>query len=249
MEYEERGGRRWTTWWMWRLEKRPATVEGRWIEVYGMADVSPGGDSRRLWRRGGWRLKQENKIKLNKTYRLMKIQCDVCEAAKAQVVCCADEAALCGGCDLKIHAQHKLAARHHRLQLFPSAMPICNICHAGLYICITTINISLYISLIILMKYLKCSRKKINSQRYIQKRLIFEALGFFFCLEHRAVACRKCDITTHKANSPFSSNHHRLLLTGVKVALDPIVSNSSQISSYSMPEFSEVICHFPFSQH
>ncbi|KAK6154257.1 hypothetical protein DH2020_008505 [Rehmannia glutinosa] len=35
----------------------------------------------------------------------MKIQCNVCEAAEATVLCCADEAALCWDCDRKVHGQ------------------------------------------------------------------------------------------------------------------------------------------------
>ncbi|XP_011082950.1 B-box zinc finger protein 22-like isoform X1 [Sesamum indicum] len=62
----------------------------------------------------------------------MKIQCDVCEAAEAEVVCCADEAALCGGCDLKVHAGNKLATKHQRLPLYPSAMPKCDVCQEAL---------------------------------------------------------------------------------------------------------------------
>ncbi|KAL0406707.1 UNVERIFIED_CONTAM: B-box zinc finger protein 22 [Sesamum latifolium] len=38
----------------------------------------------------------------------MKIQCNVCEAAEANVLCCADEAALCWSCDQKVHAAKSL---------------------------------------------------------------------------------------------------------------------------------------------
>ncbi|KAK4438916.1 B-box zinc finger protein 22 [Sesamum alatum] len=62
----------------------------------------------------------------------MKIQCDVCEAAEAEVVCCADEAALCGGCDLKVHTGNKLATKHQRLPLYPSTMPKCDVCQEAL---------------------------------------------------------------------------------------------------------------------
>ncbi|WOL00906.1 B-box zinc finger protein 24 [Canna indica] len=60
----------------------------------------------------------------------MKIQCDVCEKAPAAVICCADEAALCGSCDVEIHAANKLASKHQRLQLqcLPSKLPRCDIC-------------------------------------------------------------------------------------------------------------------------
>lgn len=60
----------------------------------------------------------------------MKIQCNVCEAAEANVLCCADEAALCWTCDEKVHAANKLASKHQRVPLSTSSpqMPKCDIC-------------------------------------------------------------------------------------------------------------------------
>ena len=59
----------------------------------------------------------------------MKIQCNVCEAAEATVLCCADEAALCWACDEKVHAANKLASKHQRVPLSTSHMPPnCDIC-------------------------------------------------------------------------------------------------------------------------
>ena len=61
----------------------------------------------------------------------MKIQCDACEKAPATVICCADEAALCGKCDIEIHAANKLASKHQRLQLNcldSDTLPRCDIC-------------------------------------------------------------------------------------------------------------------------
>lgn len=117
----------------------------------------------------------------------MKIQCNVCEAAEANVLCCADEAALCWSCDEKVHAANKLASRHQRVPLSTSSsnMPKCDICQ--------------------------------------------ETVGYFFCLEDRALLCRKCDLAIHTANT-FVSGHQRFLLTGVKVGLEPtepIASSSS----------------------
>ncbi|KVI02136.1 B-box zinc finger protein 22 [Cynara cardunculus var. scolymus] len=117
----------------------------------------------------------------------MKIQCNVCEAAEATVLCCADEAALCWTCDEKVHAANKLASKHQRVPLSTSntQMPKCDICQ--------------------------------------------EAVGYFFCLEDRALFCRKCDVAIHTVNSLVSS-HQRFLLTGVKVGLeaaDPGVSSST----------------------
>uniref|UniRef100_A0A5B7AUB1 B box-type domain-containing protein n=1 Tax=Davidia involucrata TaxID=16924 RepID=A0A5B7AUB1_DAVIN len=108
----------------------------------------------------------------------MKIQCNVCEVAEANVLCCADEAALCWACDERVHAANKLASKHQRVSLSTSSsqMPICDICQ--------------------------------------------EAVGYFFCLEDRALLCRKCDVAIHTVNS-YVSAHQRFLLTGVKVGLEP----------------------------
>ncbi|KAF5954741.1 hypothetical protein HYC85_007597 [Camellia sinensis] len=108
----------------------------------------------------------------------MKIQCNVCEVAEANVLCCADEAALCWSCDEKVHAANKLASKHQSVSLSASSspMPKCDICQ--------------------------------------------ETVGYFFCLEDRALLCRKCDVAIHTANT-FVSGHRRFLLTGVKVGLEP----------------------------
>ncbi|XP_010252302.1 PREDICTED: B-box zinc finger protein 22 [Nelumbo nucifera] len=117
----------------------------------------------------------------------MKIQCDVCEKVEAAVLCCADEAALCWGCDEKVHAANKLAGKHQRLPLLnPSShVPSCDICQ--------------------------------------------EKVGYFFCLEDRALLCRQCDVSIHTV-SPYVSSHQRFLVTGVKVALQHS-SNSDNINS------------------
>lgn len=122
----------------------------------------------------------------------MKIQCNVCEAAEASVLCCADEAALCWACDEKVHAANKLASKHQRVPLSTSAsqMPKCDICQ--------------------------------------------ETAGFFFCLEDRALLCRKCDISIHTANT-YVSAHQRFLLTGVTVGLEPTEPHPSSSSINSRP--------------
>jgi hypothetical protein len=67
----------------------------------------------------------------------MKIGCDACGRAEATVLCCADEAALCGRCDAAVHSANKLAGRHHRVALLPpytpdvvveEGDPVCDIC-------------------------------------------------------------------------------------------------------------------------
>ncbi|KAL7143473.1 hypothetical protein ABFS83_08G193400 [Erythranthe nasuta] len=46
-----------------------------------------------------------------------------------------------------------------------------------------------------------------------------ETAGYFFCVEDRALLCRKCDVAIHASNS-LASVHKRFLLTGVKVDLE-----------------------------
>ncbi|KAL0306614.1 UNVERIFIED_CONTAM: B-box zinc finger protein 22 [Sesamum radiatum] len=107
----------------------------------------------------------------------MKIQCNVCGVAEANLLCCADEAALCLDCDQKVHAANKLAGKHQRVLLSTSSSqkPKCDICQ--------------------------------------------ETTGYFFCLEDRALLCRKCDFAIHTANT-LVSRHQRFLLTGVQVGLE-----------------------------
>lgn len=64
----------------------------------------------------------------------MKIKCDVCEKEEASVFCSADEAALCVGCDRRVHHANKLAKKHHRFSLVhPSSkdFPRCDICQVS----------------------------------------------------------------------------------------------------------------------
>lgn len=60
----------------------------------------------------------------------MRIQCDSCEQATASVICCADEAALCRECDIKVHKANKLASKHKRLSLMGTSPKLsrCDIC-------------------------------------------------------------------------------------------------------------------------
>lgn len=59
-----------------------------------------------------------------------------------------------------------------------------------------------------------------------------ETVGFFFCLEDRALLCRKCDISIHTVNA-YVSAHQRFLLTGVKVGLEAIGPPASASSGKS----------------
>ncbi|KAJ0009736.1 hypothetical protein Pint_34780 [Pistacia integerrima] len=61
----------------------------------------------------------------------MKIRCDVCDKEEASVFCSADEAALCHGCDGRVHHANKLASKHLRFSLFNPSFkdsPLCDIC-------------------------------------------------------------------------------------------------------------------------
>ncbi|WVZ01567.1 hypothetical protein V8G54_027636 [Vigna mungo] len=144
----------------------------------------------------------------------MKIQCNVCEAAEAKVLCCADEAALCWECDEKVHAANKLASKHQRVPLSTSSshMPKCDICQ----VCV---GIAIAVSADF---RLTCDDGRVCYP-------LQEALGYFFCLEDRALFCRKCDLAIHTANA-YVSGHQRFLLTGVRVGLEATEPGASSSS-------------------
>lgn len=70
--------------------------------------------------------------------------------------------------------------------------------------------------------------------------IIQETVGYFFCLEDRALLCRKCDVAIHTVNT-FVSSHQRFLLTGVKVGQEatehgaPLTSRKSTITKTTLP--------------
>lgn len=64
--------------------------------------------------------------------------------------------------------------------------------------------------------------------------IIQEGDGYFFCLEDRALLCRKCDVAIHTVNSLVSS-HQRFLLTGVKIGLETSSDLVSSSSVKSLP--------------
>ncbi|CAL5342088.1 unnamed protein product [Camellia sinensis] len=59
-----------------------------------------------------------------------------------------------------------------------------------------------------------------------------EMVGYFFCLEDRALFCRKCDVSIHTANTHVSA-HQRFLLTGVTVELESSEPGASSSSGNS----------------
>ncbi|KAL8129817.1 hypothetical protein V2J09_018972 [Rumex salicifolius] len=71
-----------------------------------------------------------------------------------------------------------------------------------------------------------------------------EMVGYFFCLEDRALMCRKCDIAIHTAN-PNVSSHQRFLLTGVRIGLEPSEPSpsSSMGKSLSVDKVSAMNTH------
>ncbi|KAK6937913.1 B-box-type zinc finger [Dillenia turbinata] len=136
----------------------------------------------------------------------MKIKCDVCERADAEVLCCADEAVLCKACDEKVHAANKLSLKHQRVSLLnhlasPSSssnLPSCNNCK--------------------------------------------EKTGYLFCLEDRALLCKNCDLSMHKA-TPYASFHQRFLITGIMVALESSNKVNINWSSGKLPSTSPISDH------
>ncbi|KVH93120.1 Zinc finger, B-box, partial [Cynara cardunculus var. scolymus] len=71
-----------------------------------------------------------------------------------------------------------------------------------------------------------------------------ETDGYFFCLEDRALLCRKCDVAIHSLNDLVSS-HQRFLLTGVKIGVetgDLIASSVKSSACEKIPETAESLC-------
>ncbi|XP_052178761.1 B-box zinc finger protein 22 [Diospyros lotus] len=60
-----------------------------------------------------------------------------------------------------------------------------------------------------------------------------ETVGYFFCLQDRALLCRKCDVAIHTANTHVSA-HQRFLLTGVNVGLESAEPGASSSSGKSL---------------
>eukprot|EP00262_Sarcandra_glabra_P009436 TRINITY_DN2381_c0_g1_i1.p1 TRINITY_DN2381_c0_g1~~TRINITY_DN2381_c0_g1_i1.p1 ORF type:complete len:297 (-),score=41.26 TRINITY_DN2381_c0_g1_i1:374-1264(-) len=70
-------------------------------------------------------------------------------------------------------------------------------------------------------KHQRVSLSNSSSNQMSKCDICQETTGYFFCLEDRALLCRKCDVAIHTANS-YVSRHQRFLITGVKVGLEPI---------------------------
>lgn len=59
----------------------------------------------------------------------MKTFCEVCTANPAVLVCCADDAVMCGPCEQSVHSVNKVAEKHERVAFkSTSAKPNCDIC-------------------------------------------------------------------------------------------------------------------------
>ena len=135
----------------------------------------------------------------------MKIRCDVCDKVEATVFCCADEAALCDGCDHRVHHANMLASKHSRFSLVHPSFkesPLCDICQ------VAAARFFSYFSL-------KCFTVKffmVFAVVFLQVRR-----AVLFCQEDRAILCRECDLPIHKV-SEHTQKHNRFLLTGVKLS-------------------------------
>ncbi|KAK0588382.1 hypothetical protein LWI29_000297 [Acer saccharum] len=75
----------------------------------------------------------------------------------------------------------------------------------------------------------KHQRVPLSRSSHLPKCDICQSVGYFFCLEVRALLCSKCDIAIHTANN-YVSGHQRFLLTGVKVGLEPCLSETTTTS-------------------
>nr|XP_004238317.1 B-box zinc finger protein 21 [Solanum lycopersicum] len=54
-----------------------------------------------------------------------------------------------------------------------------------------------------------------------------ERRAFLFCQQDRAILCRECDVSIHKANE-HTQKHNRFLLTGVKISANSSLYTSSE---------------------
>mmetsp|Transcript_10896 Transcript_10896/g.26654 ORF Transcript_10896/g.26654 Transcript_10896/m.26654 type:complete len:243 (-) Transcript_10896:1388-2116(-) len=62
----------------------------------------------------------------------MKTFCEVCTAAPASLVCCADDAVMCGTCDDSIHQANSIVSKHERVAFkSTTAKPSCDICQVN----------------------------------------------------------------------------------------------------------------------
>ncbi|KAM3304592.1 B-box zinc finger protein 21 [Capsicum chacoense] len=57
-----------------------------------------------------------------------------------------------------------------------------------------------------------------------------ERRAFLFCQQDRAILCRECDVSIHKANE-HTQKHNRFLLTGVKISTNSSLYTSSESPS------------------
>ncbi|OIW08201.1 hypothetical protein TanjilG_15162 [Lupinus angustifolius] len=62
-----------------------------------------------------------------------------------------------------------------------------------------------------------------------------DTVGYFFCLEDRALLCRNCDLVIHTVNAHVSA-HQRFLLTGVRVGLEATKPGASSSLAKSHSE-------------
>ncbi|KAJ0972917.1 hypothetical protein J5N97_020876 [Dioscorea zingiberensis] len=144
---------------------------------------------------------REAPLRRRRRIREMKIQCDVCERAEAALLCCADEAALCWGCDEKVHAANKLAGKHQRVPLLsnssnPSSKsspnPTCDICQekTGYFFCLE--------DRALLCRH--CDVSIHSASPYVSSHQRFLITGVRVALQHY--------LTNNSNNISSSSNNH-----------------------------------------
>ncbi|CAL5377112.1 unnamed protein product [Camellia sinensis] len=162
----------------------------------------------------------------------MKIKCDVCEREEATVFCSADEAALCDGCDRRVHHANKVAAKHIRFSLLHPSFkesPRCDLCQVE-----------------VVVLWWSDSGSNSNSDsgggRGDSGVMAEERRAFLFCQEDRAILCRECDIPIHKANE-HTQKHNRFLLTGVRISPPPSSPYSCQASLSSKSSGDDIVAN------
>ncbi|WOL00894.1 B-box zinc finger protein 22-like [Canna indica] len=192
----------------------------------------------------------------------MKIQCDVCERAAAAVLCCADEAALCWGCDEKVHAANKLAEKHQRVPLLPtnsnsssssssssSQVPVCDICQekAGYFFCLED-------------RALLCRQCDVaihTASPYVSSHQRFLITGVRVALQHHLANGSNKNSGCSNGNSTSSNSHNNHPLKSL-LSADSIAHTKLQAvaSGYAADEglkpqwpWNEFLDGFEFDRH
>ncbi|XP_020107577.1 B-box zinc finger protein 22-like [Ananas comosus] len=187
----------------------------------------------------------------------MKIQCDVCARAEAAVLCCADEAALCWGCDDAVHAANKLAGKHHRVPLLPPTTPpsaptnpTCDICQekAGYFFCLED-------------RALLCRNCDVSvhtASPYVSSHQRFLITGVRVALQHYLTNANNNSSSSNTNNSsssncdkPLSSQPRSTSETAKKLRGDPTASfGREEVEAFrSQWPWNEILENVDFDQY